>query len=456
MSSTQTSGIHWEFYEAQKKALDALETQEYDIVDFRGGYGSGKSILGSSYIIKIANEVPGGRSLVLAQNKENGKTTTYNVLFDRLPGENTAPLSGGDPTNSPLIAEYSKSDQVVTFANGHSVQLGSARNWNTTAGAEYNNIWCDEVAHYSCNLDRLLEMLVSRQRTEQGPNTMLWTTTGDGFNQYWRIVKRGEMPDGEAYNTAIESIVADTRNNPFLPNKEKLVNQYEGTSREKEALMGGFSASEGRVYGRFLESTHVVGGDRIDRRGLIRRLVSRLLGHEQKPTAYRGGSSRYGYAFSGEGGCVCIELRKTTGGQLVVMDEFVDDNDTAHVSDVAEWIAERPRGHVYAAPQTSEYDIDIIEEVTGGDVHATGEDTARATPLIRREFEVDPSNAGVGGHETEGTPQLIVTDECGHMSRALLSHSDDDATGKSTRSSHTLCCDALKAAVHKTPIPDDD
>lgn len=444
---TAQSGVHWEFSEDQQEALDRLEAAGHDIVDFRGGYGAGKSTVGSSATIKIANGVPNGRSLVLAQNKENGKTTTFNVLFERLPGEDTAPLAGGDPENSPLIAEYSKTDQVLTFTNGHSVQLGSARNWNTTAGAEYNFIWCDEVAHYSCNLDRLLEMLISRQRTEKGPNSMIWTTTADGYNQYWRIVKKREMPDGESYNTSIASVVADTRDNPLLPNKEKIVNQYEGTSREKEALEGGFAASEGRVYSRFVESSHVVGAGMIDGRWWLRRWLSLT----SKPTAYRRKSSVYGYAYSATGGCVCIEIRETTSGQRVVMDEFVDEGDTSHVTDAADWIADRPYGDVYCAPKTSDFDIKTIDDTTYGETWATGEDTVRATPLVRRELELDPGNSGIGGHEDEGTPRLLLTDECDHTSRALLSHQSDDATGKNNRSTHTLCCEALKAAVHQTP-----
>lgn len=442
-----TGGVHWEFSPDQQAARDALASGDHPIVNFRGGYGTGKSILGSSHVIETANEIPGGRSLVLGQDVRKAKSTTFHVLFERLPGADTSPNNNGDPENSPIVESYHSTDMRLTLTNGHAIQLGGGRNPAATAGAEYNTIWCDEVAHYSCDLDDLIEMLTTRQRTDEGPNTMVWTTTGNGFNQYWRVIKQRETAGGDPIKTNIADIVADTRDNPYLPNKEVIVQQYEGTAREEQALAGGFAASDNLVYRDFGEATHVVEDEAIDTRGLLRRLLI----PSDAAVSRRRKSSVYGYAYSQTGGCVALEIIETTDGQYVVIDEFVDDDGTTHISDVCDWINEHRNGPVYTTPPTSDFDIKRLIKDTGNIVHATGEDTTRATPLVRREFELYPSQNGIGGNE-DGTPRLTVSDACPATKRALLSHTSDDSTSKRKRTTHTLMCEALRAAAHRTHI----
>lgn len=453
--TTSDGGIHWEFWEAQKEALLCLSSECYDVVNFRGGYGSGKSILGSRWVIGTAHgELPGGRSLVLAVDKKKGKSTTFHVLFDELPGEDTAPNNGGDPENSPIVAAYSKSDDRLTLTNGHAIQLGSARAWNSHAGAEYNMIWCDEVAHYTCDIDKLTEMLTSRQRTEQGPNVMLWTSSGNGYNQYWRFVERGLGPDDEPHGTELANVVADTRDNPFLPAKDKLVSQFEGTEREAEALAGGFAASSNRVYPSVTKEKHVIPTEEID----TRHWIWRLLFSKEKPAAYRRGEeAKYGYAYSETGGYVVICLRKTVDGQVVVSEEFIGDNDTDHISDVVRWLGARERasGNVYCDSSTDKYDTETLETQLDGWAYRMGNETDRATPIVRKNLALEPWRNGIGGDE-EGTPGILISDECEETMRALLSHTTEDSTTAKYRSTHTLCCDALRAAVHPSPVSDED
>jgi len=175
--------LDWQWWSSQKETLDALHSGDYDLVTFRGGYGSGKTVLGARWILRTALQIPDGHSLVLAPDRQKGGPATYKGFFEQLPGEKTVPNEAdGDPENSPIVAGYHGTKHRLTLENSHIIQLGGADRWNRFAGSEFNAIWCDEVGHYeNTDLYDLHEMLITRQRTPEGPNVTLWTSTGNGY-----------------------------------------------------------------------------------------------------------------------------------------------------------------------------------------------------------------------------------------------------------------------------------
>jgi len=263
MSSVTPIDYKWADYQAYVR--DQLESGDVDLVALRTGYGGGKSITGGQWIHRgaLTDRDGAGKSLVMAQDYAKGKSTTYSVYFETLPGEDTNPFEDGDPEDSPIVADYNTNDKRLTYVTGHTTFLGGADKWSRFAGAEFCRIWCDEVAHYppTTDLYRLHEMLVTRQRTEVGPNTTLWTSTGNGFNQFYDITERQVDRDDEELPWAdrLHVVQASTENNPFLPDDglEKIRQQFAGTEREEQGLHGGFAAAEGLVYDRFSRQTHV-------------------------------------------------------------------------------------------------------------------------------------------------------------------------------------------------------
>lgn len=271
MSSATTIDYKWADYQADTR--DALEAGDHDLVVLRTGYGGGKSITGAQWVHRgaLLDTQGDAKSLVMAQDYAKGKSTTYAVFFETLPGTDTNPFDNGDPETSPIIANYNSNDKRLTYITGHTVFLGGADKWSRFAGAEFARIWCDEVAHYdNTDLYRLHEMLVTRQRTEVGPNTTLWTSTGNGYNQFYDITERQVDGDDEPlrWRDRMTVIEASTEDNPFLPDGalEKIKAQFRGTEREQQGLHGGFAAAEGLVYESFGRQTHVVDtpGDYID------------------------------------------------------------------------------------------------------------------------------------------------------------------------------------------------
>ncbi|WP_254766515.1 terminase large subunit domain-containing protein [Salinilacihabitans rarus] len=261
-TSSLTVDFDWADY--QFDVVEELEEGDSDVVVLRTGYGGGKSYTGAQWIHLGSMQLSSGESLVLAPDFQKGGPATYRVFFETLPGENTIPNdAGGDPENSPIVAGYNQNQKRVTYVSGHVVRLGSADKWNRYAGSEFHRIWMDEPSHYdNTDLYDLHEMLISRQRTQAGPNTCLMTSTGNGFNQFYDITERQVDANGEPlpWADSMEVFVHSSLQNPFLPAdaKEKLRRQFEGTEREEQALHGGFAAAEGLVYSSFTREHHVV------------------------------------------------------------------------------------------------------------------------------------------------------------------------------------------------------
>lgn len=432
MSSTANRvELDHDWWGAQQRTLTALHSGDYDLVVFRGGFGSGKTLLGTRWVIRTALRVAKSDNLAVAPDAQKGGPTTYKALFEELPGENTIPDEGGDPENSPIVAEYHAVERRLTLKNGSVIRLGSADKWNRYAGGEFNAIYCDEVAHYdTTDLYDLHEMLISRQRTAQGPNVTLWTSTGNGYNQFYDITERQVTPDDEPlpWSETMQVIQADSRNNPFLNETGKLRRQFEGTARAEQALAGGFAAAQGLVYPSFSRTTHVVdAGDIRDRLVEDRAL--------------------YGYDAGWDDPRVVVDIRRTHADQYVVWDcyyesesrlaEVVDPDDV--LEERAAWMEGRPKGGVYA-----EHEPAHIQQFRKA-----------GWPATKAEKSLDGGIDHVRDRlatDVEGRPGLLVTARCADVIQEFLSYKEEHV-GKAAATDHAL--DAIRYALFThTPATD--
>lgn len=424
-SQTNNVEIGGEYWSAQLQTFDALESGKYDVVVFRTGYGGGKTLLGSDWILGEAVNTPNGHYLVLAPDRQKGGPATYKGFFERLPGENTVPNdSDGDPENSPIVAGYHGTKHRLTIINGAVVQLGGADVWSRFAGSEFNAIWMDEVAHYgTTNLYDLHEMLVTRQRTEAGPNVTLWTSTGNGFNPFYDITERQVDEDDEPLQWAdrMKVVVGSSLENPFLNEKEKMRAQFEGTERAAQALHGGFSAATGLVYSDFSRNLHVTTAD-----DLRDRLVD--------------GWAMYGYDAGWDDPRVLLDIRKTHTGQFAVWDVFyrsesrlaeVVDPDGILDDDRDAWIVGRPKGVVYC-----EHEPAHIQQFR-----------AAGWPALKADKSLDGGIDHVRDRlstDTDGRPGVLIADRCTDVIQEFASYKKDEV-GTSSAQDHAL--DALRYAL---------
>lgn len=413
MSATkQTSdgvNIRWQWWDAQLETLDTIRTGDYDLVIFRTGFGGGKTVLGGRWIHEVSLDVAGSHNLVLAPDFAKGGPATYQGFFEQLPGENTVPDdAGGDPENSPIVAGYNANEKRLTYINGSVARLGSADKWNRYAGSEFNAIWCDEVAHYDhTDLYDLHEILVSRQRTRRGPNVTLWTSTGNGYNQFYDISERRVDADGNelAWKDRMEVIVGDSRNNPFHHAMDKMRAQFEGTVRETQALEGGFAAAEGLVYDRFSRQTHVRPREEID-------IVDdwRI----------------YGYDYGWNDPRVILEIAKTPADQYVAWDLY---HETGRpVEHAIQWLRDndKPVGPMYC-----DHDPEHIDKFrqAGYGAEAATKDLDEGISEVQEVLEVDG----------EVGPGLLVVDDLVELIQEFQSYKEDDV-GTSRAEDHVVDC----------------
>ena len=249
----ETGTLTYDLWDAQREAVEALQT-DADLVALTAGYGSGKSILGARYLIKNALEYPESRFMAMGIDFSKARDSTFRTLFEQLPGDRTAVVTSSynGPETSPIVTDYNRQEHRLTLINDTEIICGSADRWNRYAGISLSGFWGDEVSHYS-NLHDLLEMIGSRLRGVDGPHKQLWTTTGNGQNNAaFDVIERGKDANDEPLGLEVEKVQASTLENPYLDDatKERFKRQYGSTSREAEALHGGFSSSGGQLLTR--------------------------------------------------------------------------------------------------------------------------------------------------------------------------------------------------------------
>jgi len=407
-----------EYWQAQERTFDALESGEYDLVVLRVGYAGGKTLLGSDWIHMVAMQHPGSDNLVMAPDYSKGGPATYKTFLERLPGAETVPAKGGDPEHSPIVDEYNRNEKRLTYINGSVARLGSADKWNRYAGSEFNAIYCDEPAHYdTTDLYDLVEMLTSRQRPSRG-RTVCFGPHGRGLRRLLsdhRTAPRRGRGDGPVWADRMKVVVGDSRNNPFLPEDalEKLRRQFEGTEREAQALAGGFAAPTGLVYPTFTRERHV------------------------RPSAdlreQCGDWRCYGYDHGWDDPRVVLEIGETAGGQLAVLDEFYREG--VEYQRAVDWLREheKPEGRVYAE---HEPEHQRAFSRAGYSAEAAEKSLDEGIPAVRRrlEYEDDP----------EDRPGLLVADACVNTIREFQDYQEDEV-GSAGAVDHAL--DSLRYAI---------
>ena len=412
----ETATLTYDLWGSQRDTLDAVDTGEHDVVAFLAGYGTGKSVTGARWLIANALEYPGSRFLALGVDFTKARDATFRILFEQLPGDRTGVVTSSynGPETSPAVVDYNRAEHRLTLVNDTVIKLGSADKWNRYAGDEYGAIWLDEPSHYGSELHDLLEMMGSRLRGVDGPKTQLWTLTGNGYNAAWEILEKQQDATGDPIGLDLELVRASTLENPYLDDatKERFRRQYSGTSREEQALHGGFAAAQGLVYDQFRRDRHVI--DHADARDRV-----------------DGDWRVYGYDAGWKDPRVLLEIGRTDYGQLVVLDEFHESG--SHVEDAIRWLKEnqKPKGWIHAEHEPA--DIQKLRQAGYGTEKAEKSIDAGISQ-VRRRLESDDS----------GRTGLLVSDRCRNLIREFLGYKEEHV-GSSQASDH--CLDSLRYAV---------
>lgn len=405
--------IKWQLWGKQLEALKSVRQGSHDIVVFQGGYRSGKTITGARHLIQHSLNNPGTVNVAVGVNYSEAKKTTFPVLFNELPGENTDPfLKGGDPQSSQIVSSFSKQDKVLNLRLGgnepSAIVLGSSDRPERFEGGDFSHVWLDEAGLYRNRLFGIMDTFAERSRQQ------LWTTTGKA-GALQTILEDGVDRDGDPIGLNIKQIRASTLENPFLAeeDKQRLRRQYEGRVNEDMALMGGFGSVEGRVYPKFNTVDHV--------RDLAELDLDSTWGRA------------YGYDAGWDDPRVLVELAKTHAGQLVVTDLFYESG--AYTSELIEWLKdnEKERGRMYCEHEPQ--DIKKFSTDLGWPTERAEKDLDAGIPAVRRRLEKDQ----------DGRPGLLLAQGRAEELVAEFNNYVEQDVGGTDVDDHAL--DALRYAV---------
>lgn len=429
----ETGDLRYEFWGDQQEALDAYMSQQYEIVAFLGGYGSGKTTTGARLTNTLAMSFPGSKHAVMAIDFKKGNDTTFETLFKNLPGERTHILTSSynGPEKSPIIEDYNRNDHRLTYINDSVVRLGTADNPDDLIGDEYMSIWLDEPSKYHPNdklYDMSLETLPTRLRSHDPQFGQFWSLTGNGYNATYEILRERKGRDGEPINHDIHITYASVLDNPFLSEERRaqFKNMYAGTSKEEQALHGGFATAEGLVY-------------EVERG---RQIVDRDAFGDRLPpieSDYRV----YGYDAGWQDPRVVLELGRTIGDKrLVVLDEFY--RSETHVDEAIEWLDGRPDGVVITEHDPA--DRDDFESAGWSTVNAVKDIEKGIAEVSSRFNPVDPETG------ERKPPRLYVTERCENTVKELFTYKRDQVGGTDAKD-HAM--DSLRYAIMGVAQGDD-
>ncbi len=455
MAGAEPKGMRWdpssgqleyEFWSSQREALSAFRSREFDITAFLGGFGSGKTVTGARLLISLAMEFPGSKHLANAIDFQKGKETTYETLFEQLPGERTHIITSNynGPENSPIIADYNRQNHRLTFVNDSVIRLGSADHPQSAIGDEFMSAWLDEPSKYSPDyklFDIGLDVVPSRLRAHEPQFGQFWTLTGNGYNAAYRILKERENADGEEIGQRIKIVRASNQDNPYLQQevRDRFARQYGGTSKADQALHGGFAAAQGLVYD-VRRDDHIVPIEiwededglehpaiEVDGRTIPIDNDYRLFGYDAgwhpDPKAV-------------------IEIGKTSfGNRLVALNEFK--RTKSPIENVSRWIRERPDGVT-----ASEHEPEDI-----ADLRSDGLEVIEANKSLEPGIEfvskqLDP-------RDEEGNPlppRFLIADRCEELINEFFSYKQEHIGGKEAED-HLL--DATRYALMAMKDGDD-
>ena len=443
--------ITWAFWEPQREALNAVYSEDYDIVGFVAGYRSGKSVTGARVVWESAlnPRFAPTRSLAMGTTYAEAKKTTYPVLFEELPGarhEELDPfLYDGDPENSPIVKKFSKQDGVITLFNDSTVVLASADKPDRYKGGKFSLTWCDEFAHYKSNRIHGIRKTITERFDFGPPACMLITTTGNGYNPAQKVLEAGVDENGNPLGSRVHTVTASSLNNPFLTHedRERLKRTHGASKQSRQALHGAFEAAEGQVYPFSKQAHQVRITDADDGDGYV------SVDDSGTPTERFRVSSDwriFGYDAGWSDPRVLVEVARTDYGQYIVVDEWHESQ--THVADAIRWLADhdKPKGVIYCEHEPGDIRKFRNPALTNIDDPPPGFRAGKADKDIDAGIDEVRHRLRADHDDRYG---LLVAERCENLIGEFLSYTEDDVGGSDV-DDHAL--DALRYAIYTESV----
>lgn len=207
-----------------------------------GGFGSGKTYIGSQAAVRLAMMAPGGRGLIARQTLVDLKATTMKTFFE--------------VCDRRLIQKWNKTENLLTFINGHEVYFWGLDDIEKLKSLEIGWFWMDEVDEVNMETFKIAQ---GRLRHPAQPKRQGFiTSNSEGKNWTYKIFVKGEGLAREEDAKKYWTVKAPSNENTHLPQDYlDTLNSYTG-DLYKRYVLGSWDVFEGQIFPDFRRAIHSV------------------------------------------------------------------------------------------------------------------------------------------------------------------------------------------------------
>lgn len=219
-----------------------LEDQICKFAWYCGGFGSGKTFIGAQIANRLAAMAPQGRGLIARQTSVDLKATTMKTFWE--------------VTDPRAIAFHNKSEQLITYKNGHEIYYWGLDDIEKLKSLEIGWFWVDEVNETQLDTMRVLQ---GRLRHKAQPKRVGYiTSNSEGKDWTYKLFVKGVgLRRPEDLNKYFV-VKAPSNENIYLPDDYlDVLNSYTG-DMYKRYVEASFEVFEGQIYPDLKHAIHVI------------------------------------------------------------------------------------------------------------------------------------------------------------------------------------------------------
>jgi len=215
---------------------------EAKFIWYCGGFGSGKSYIGSHAVIRQAMMNPNGRTLIARQTMVDLKATTMKTFFEVC-----------DPR---LIRKWNKTESLLTLINGHEIYFWGLDNIEKLKSLEIGLFWIDEVNEVA---ELTFNVLKGRLRNKHHLKRLgIVTSNSEGKNWTYKQFVLGKGIRTKEDLDKYWIIKAPSNENTYLPEDYlDVLNSYTGDLFERY-VKASWNVFEGQIFPDFNREVHVI------------------------------------------------------------------------------------------------------------------------------------------------------------------------------------------------------
>ncbi len=219
-----------------------LDSPRYKFVWYVGGFGSGKTFIGSHTALRLALRAPNGRGLIARQTLVDLKATTMKTFWEVL--------------DRRLVKKWNKTENLLTLYNGHEIYFWGLDDIEKLKSLELGWFWIDEVNEVD---EMTFNVLKGRLRNKTQPKRCgFLTSNSEGKNWTYQQFVRGKGLRSLADHAKFLTIKAPSTENIHLPEDYlEVLNSYTGDLHSRYVLAS-FDVFEGQIFPDLKRDVHCI------------------------------------------------------------------------------------------------------------------------------------------------------------------------------------------------------